>query len=212
MYFSPTISCSVSSFITSVTGYSCCHESRLFSPIKHASSSVPLYLLPQISTFFVNQVQVSITLARTRVSVSLAAILAYGLCLSNCCGLGTVLLHSWRPLFNSSLMKLPFHQSFSSLSKHVRLSLRRKGLPLPSISLPLTASLFFLAVERAQYFYISGFFLTVSPDSVQVITKHASENNKVNLLTLASKTLFLMLHVYADSQADWHLIKLAAPM
>jgi hypothetical protein len=67
-------------------------------------------------------------------------------------------------------------------------------------------------VERAQYFYISGFFLTVSPDSVQVIAKHASKNNKVNLLILTTKTLFLMLHVYADSQADWHLIKLAAAM
>ncbi|GAQ79464.1 adenosine kinase [Klebsormidium nitens] len=40
--------------------------------------------------------------------------------------------------------------------------------------------------ERAQYFYISGFFLTVSPDSVQVIAKHAAENNKVFGMNLAA--------------------------
>lgn len=40
-------------------------------------------------------------------------------------------------------------------------------------------ALFLPAAERAQFFYISGFFLTVSPDSVQVVAKHAAENNKV---------------------------------
>ncbi|GMN39160.1 hypothetical protein TIFTF001_008390 [Ficus carica] len=34
-------------------------------------------------------------------------------------------------------------------------------------------------VEKAKYFYIAGFFLTVTPDSIQLVAEHAAENNKV---------------------------------
>lgn len=37
----------------------------------------------------------------------------------------------------------------------------------------------FSIVEKAKYFYISGFFLTVSPDSIQLVAEHAAANNKV---------------------------------
>lgn len=38
------------------------------------------------------------------------------------------------------------------------------------------------AVEKAKYYYIAGFFLTVSPDSIQLVAEHAAANNKVNLI------------------------------
>jgi sugar/nucleoside kinase (ribokinase family) len=38
-------------------------------------------------------------------------------------------------------------------------------------------------IEEAQYYYISGFFLTVSPESIMMIAKHAAENNKVRYNT-----------------------------
>lgn len=34
-------------------------------------------------------------------------------------------------------------------------------------------------VEKAKYFYIAGFFLTVSPESIQLVAEHAAANNKV---------------------------------
>lgn len=34
-------------------------------------------------------------------------------------------------------------------------------------------------VEKAKYFYIAGFFLTVSPDSIQLVAEHAAATNKV---------------------------------
>jgi adenosine kinase len=37
-----------------------------------------------------------------------------------------------------------------------------------------------MAVEKAKYIYIAGFFLTVSPDSIQLVAEHAAANNKVN--------------------------------
>jgi adenosine kinase len=36
-----------------------------------------------------------------------------------------------------------------------------------------------LTVEKAKYIYIAGFFLTVSPDSIQLVAEHAAANNKV---------------------------------
>ncbi|XP_008366671.2 adenosine kinase 2 isoform X1 [Malus domestica] len=33
-------------------------------------------------------------------------------------------------------------------------------------------------VEKAKYIYIAGFFLTVSPDSIQLVAEHAAANNK----------------------------------
>ena len=38
-----------------------------------------------------------------------------------------------------------------------------------------------MTVEKAKYIYIAGFFLTVSPDSIQLVAEHAAANNKVNV-------------------------------
>jgi sugar/nucleoside kinase (ribokinase family) len=38
-----------------------------------------------------------------------------------------------------------------------------------------------MTVEKAKYVYIAGFFLTVSPDSIQLVAEHAAANNKVNV-------------------------------
>ncbi|KAG5673767.1 hypothetical protein PVAND_003787 [Polypedilum vanderplanki] len=44
----------------------------------------------------------------------------------------------------------------------------------------------FKYVENAEYFYISGFFLTVSPPSILKVAKHAKENNKSLLMNLSA--------------------------
>ncbi|KAE8666243.1 Adenosine kinase [Hibiscus syriacus] len=41
-------------------------------------------------------------------------------------------------------------------------------------------------VEKAKYFYIAGFFLTVSPDSIQVVAEHAAAKNKVFAMNLSA--------------------------
>ncbi|TKY52973.1 Adenosine kinase 2 [Spatholobus suberectus] len=41
-------------------------------------------------------------------------------------------------------------------------------------------------VEKAKYFYISGFFLTVSPDSIQLVAEHAAANNKIFMMNLSA--------------------------
>lgn len=41
-------------------------------------------------------------------------------------------------------------------------------------------------IKAARFFYISGFFLTVSPETIQVVAKHACENNKVSPLELVT--------------------------
>ncbi|TXG58491.1 hypothetical protein EZV62_016320 [Acer yangbiense] len=41
-------------------------------------------------------------------------------------------------------------------------------------------------VEKAKYFYIAGFFLTVSPDSIQLVAEHAAANNKVFTMNLSA--------------------------
>ncbi|XP_033886893.1 adenosine kinase-like isoform X1 [Acipenser ruthenus] len=41
-------------------------------------------------------------------------------------------------------------------------------------------------VEKAKVFYIAGFFLTVSPESILKVAKHASEHNKVFSLNLSA--------------------------
>ncbi|KAJ8264321.1 hypothetical protein GJAV_G00147790 [Gymnothorax javanicus] len=41
-------------------------------------------------------------------------------------------------------------------------------------------------VEKAMVYYIAGFFLTVSPESILKVAKHASENNKVFSLNLSA--------------------------
>lgn len=44
-------------------------------------------------------------------------------------------------------------------------------------------------IEEAKYFYISGFFLTVSPPTIQTIAKHAYENDKPFLMNLSAPFL-----------------------
>ncbi|KAM9559965.1 adenosine kinase b isoform 6-T6 [Salvelinus alpinus] len=41
-------------------------------------------------------------------------------------------------------------------------------------------------VEKAKVYYIAGFFLTVSPESILKVAKHASENNKIFSLNLSA--------------------------
>eukprot|EP00475_Leptophrys_vorax_P043123 TRINITY_DN8193_c0_g1_i1.p1 TRINITY_DN8193_c0_g1~~TRINITY_DN8193_c0_g1_i1.p1 ORF type:complete len:353 (-),score=60.30 TRINITY_DN8193_c0_g1_i1:238-1236(-) len=41
-------------------------------------------------------------------------------------------------------------------------------------------------VEAAQFYYIAGFFLTVSPESIMTVAKHACEKNKVFTMNLAA--------------------------
>ncbi|XP_028775206.1 adenosine kinase 2 [Neltuma alba] len=41
-------------------------------------------------------------------------------------------------------------------------------------------------VEKAKYIYIAGFFLTVSPESIQLVAEHAAANNKFFLMNLSA--------------------------
>ncbi|KXJ18655.1 adenosine kinase 2 [Exaiptasia diaphana] len=44
-------------------------------------------------------------------------------------------------------------------------------------------------VEQAKYFYIAGFFLTVSPESIVAVGKHAADNNKTFMMNLSAPFL-----------------------
>ncbi|XP_022992577.1 adenosine kinase 2-like [Cucurbita maxima] len=41
-------------------------------------------------------------------------------------------------------------------------------------------------VKQAKYYYIAGFFLTVSPESIQLVAAHAAANNKVFCMNLSA--------------------------
>lgn len=41
-------------------------------------------------------------------------------------------------------------------------------------------------IDAAIYFYISGFFLTVNPEVIQTVAKHACENNKMFMMNLSA--------------------------
>lgn len=41
-------------------------------------------------------------------------------------------------------------------------------------------------VEKAKYYYIAGFFLTVSPESIQMVAEHAAAKNKVFMMNLSA--------------------------
>ncbi|KAL9677470.1 hypothetical protein QQ045_005702 [Rhodiola kirilowii] len=41
-------------------------------------------------------------------------------------------------------------------------------------------------VEKAKYYYIAGFFLTISPKSIQLVAQHAAANNKVFSMNLSA--------------------------
>jgi adenosine kinase len=60
-------------------------------------------------------------------------------------------------------------------------------------------------VEKAQFYYSSGFFLTVSPDSMLAVAKHAAETGKTYMINLAApficeyfKTPLLEVFPYVD--------------
>lgn len=41
-------------------------------------------------------------------------------------------------------------------------------------------------VEKAKYYYIAGFFLTVSPESIQLVAEHAAANDKCFMMNLSA--------------------------
>ncbi|KAL2900715.1 Adenosine kinase 2 [Bienertia sinuspersici] len=41
-------------------------------------------------------------------------------------------------------------------------------------------------VEKAKYYYIAGFFLTVSPESIQLVAEHAAANDKYFMMNLSA--------------------------
>jgi adenosine kinase len=47
----------------------------------------------------------------------------------------------------------------------------------------------FALVEKARFYYIAGFFMTVSPDSIMTIAKHACEHNKTFTMNLSAPFL-----------------------
>ncbi|XP_054007860.1 uncharacterized protein LOC128891919 isoform X1 [Hylaeus anthracinus] len=44
-------------------------------------------------------------------------------------------------------------------------------------------------LEMAEYIYVSGFFLTVSPETIQTVARHAFENNKMFMMNLSAPFL-----------------------
>jgi adenosine kinase len=42
-------------------------------------------------------------------------------------------------------------------------------------------------ITSAQYYYVTGFFLAVSPDSVHSIAQHCVENGKTMLINLSAE-------------------------
>ena len=44
-------------------------------------------------------------------------------------------------------------------------------------------------VEKASFFYVAGFFLTVSPDSILSVAKHAVEKDKIFSLNISAPFL-----------------------
>ncbi|KAK1403128.1 hypothetical protein POM88_002733 [Heracleum sosnowskyi] len=41
-------------------------------------------------------------------------------------------------------------------------------------------------VEKAKYYYIAGFFLTISPESIQLLGEHVAATNKVFMMNLSA--------------------------
>lgn len=62
--------------------------------------------------------------------------------------------------------------------------------PLPPVTRRCSRSLGYqasqAAIEQARFFYITGFFLTVSVDSIDILGKHAVENGKVVCMNLSA--------------------------
>ncbi|KAM0949869.1 putative adenosine kinase [Dioscorea sansibarensis] len=49
-------------------------------------------------------------------------------------------------------------------------------------------------VEKAKYIYIAGFFLTVSPESIQLVAEHAAAHNKVFMTNLSAPFICEFFH------------------
>lgn len=58
-------------------------------------------------------------------------------------------------------------------------------------------------VEKAQYYYIGGFFFTVSHDSIMAVAKHAAENNKVFCQNLSAPFLSQFFSNLLDEAAPY---------
>lgn len=47
------------------------------------------------------------------------------------------------------------------------------------LGIPYNLLIYLSTVEKAKYYYIAGFFLTVSPESIMLVAEHAAAKNKV---------------------------------
>lgn len=62
-------------------------------------------------------------------------------------------------------------------------------------------------VEKAKYYYIGGFFFTVSHESIMAVAKHAAENNKVFIQNLSAPFLSQFFSNRLDEAAPyWDII------
>ncbi|KAL4605468.1 hypothetical protein ACB092_09G031300 [Castanea dentata] len=52
-------------------------------------------------------------------------------------------------------------------------------------------------VDKAKYYYIAGFFLTVSPDSIQLVSEHAATHDKIFMMNLSAS---FICEFYKDAQ------------
>jgi hypothetical protein len=52
-------------------------------------------------------------------------------------------------------------------------------------------------VEKAKFYYSAGFFITVSPESIMKVAKHACENDKVYMMNLAAPFIMqVRIHIH----------------
>ncbi|KAI9216737.1 Ribokinase-like protein [Blastocladiella britannica] len=58
-------------------------------------------------------------------------------------------------------------------------------------------------VEAAKYYYIGGFFLTVSPPSIMAVARHAAEHNKVFCMNLSAPFLSQFFREPLDAAAPY---------
>ncbi|KAJ3283806.1 adenosine kinase [Rhizoclosmatium sp. JEL0117] len=62
-------------------------------------------------------------------------------------------------------------------------------------------------VEQAKYFYIGGYFLTVSPESANIIAKHAAETDKIFAMNLSAPFIPQFFKSQVDELAPyWDLL------
>ncbi|KAA3453384.1 adenosine kinase 2-like [Gossypium australe] len=58
-------------------------------------------------------------------------------------------------------------------------------------------------VEKTKYFYIAGFFLTVSPESIQLIAEHAAAKNKVFMMNLSAPFICEFFRDVQEKALPW---------